>query len=455
MKKSNHAILFFSFMAVLIFCAPIKVYSQSAFGFSEIEYLTRNTGFGARALSMGGAYLTEGNDFSGVYWNPAGLAMIKRQEIFASLNNLNTNVNTNIFSVNSKSSRTTTKLDAFGYTYPVPVYRGSLVLSLGYYRTENYNTSINFQGFNNGPSASSYLFTEPAVGNSVTHQENLAETGHMAVYTVAGAVEATKNMYVGISLNMYKGENDYTLDFIETDTDYLYQVFPDDFESYNQLNEIYADIKGYDLKIGFMYKANKNIRLAAAMTTPRKYKIEEEFRFYDNVTFDNGETDPLSDEGLTSYKVQLPFKFEAGMSFSIPNLLITGGIEYQDWSQLKYRTEPPVEDMTMFEANESIRNNIEASLTKRVGIEYLVAPLNAALRAGFYMVPSPYKNAGPENDKKYVTFGVGALISPQLKVDVSYIHGTWESETPDNFIDEIIYEKRTDKRLFATISTRF
>jgi hypothetical protein len=38
------------------------------------------TGFGARALGMGGAFVSIANDASAVYWNPAGLYMLERRQ---------------------------------------------------------------------------------------------------------------------------------------------------------------------------------------------------------------------------------------------------------------------------------------------------------------------------------------------------------------------------------------
>ena len=38
-------------------------------------------GVGARALAMGGAYAATSNDATALYWNPAGLSSLKKNEI--------------------------------------------------------------------------------------------------------------------------------------------------------------------------------------------------------------------------------------------------------------------------------------------------------------------------------------------------------------------------------------
>ena len=50
----------------------VLINAQSA---SEVIHIIEDeTGFGARSLALGGAYTALGNDPSGMYWNPAGLA---------------------------------------------------------------------------------------------------------------------------------------------------------------------------------------------------------------------------------------------------------------------------------------------------------------------------------------------------------------------------------------------
>jgi len=43
-------------------------------------------GVGTRSMAMGGAYVGVADDFTAVFWNPAGLAQIRQREVYVSLN---------------------------------------------------------------------------------------------------------------------------------------------------------------------------------------------------------------------------------------------------------------------------------------------------------------------------------------------------------------------------------
>ena len=54
-----------------------------------VNLLEDEQGFGLRATAMGNAYTALSDDYSGIYWNPAGLAQIKVGQFSGSLSNIN------------------------------------------------------------------------------------------------------------------------------------------------------------------------------------------------------------------------------------------------------------------------------------------------------------------------------------------------------------------------------
>ena len=76
MKRTMYIILIFLLAAVFFTTVSIAQVEEMAIG---------NTfGVGARTMGMGGASLALADDFTALYWNPAGMAQIQKFEFFSS-----------------------------------------------------------------------------------------------------------------------------------------------------------------------------------------------------------------------------------------------------------------------------------------------------------------------------------------------------------------------------------
>jgi len=67
---------FFYFVLLLTICFNSVAFSQ--FIEDAIRFAQPNSGTGARALGLGNAYIGVADDFTSVWWNPAGLGQIKK-----------------------------------------------------------------------------------------------------------------------------------------------------------------------------------------------------------------------------------------------------------------------------------------------------------------------------------------------------------------------------------------
>ena len=74
----------FIIIFLLLICTTI--YAQDAGEASSL--LDNQYGFGAKSIAMGGAFTAVSDDYSAVFWNPAGLSQIKKMEFFAGLSHL-------------------------------------------------------------------------------------------------------------------------------------------------------------------------------------------------------------------------------------------------------------------------------------------------------------------------------------------------------------------------------
>jgi opacity protein-like surface antigen len=68
------------FLLVAIIWTPLSVQGVTKVGTTAANFL--KIGVGARAIGMGGAYVALASDASGMYWNPAGIALVNGGEAF-------------------------------------------------------------------------------------------------------------------------------------------------------------------------------------------------------------------------------------------------------------------------------------------------------------------------------------------------------------------------------------
>ena len=69
-----------SAIVLLLLFFQVNVYAQSVSRVGTTAAPFLKIGVGARALAMGEAYVTQANDVTGLYWNPAGLGFMPRNQ---------------------------------------------------------------------------------------------------------------------------------------------------------------------------------------------------------------------------------------------------------------------------------------------------------------------------------------------------------------------------------------
>jgi len=399
-------------------------------------------GVGARAMGMGGAFLAVGDDYTASYWNPAALAQIRRFEVLGSLSHLRSQNDAAGAGLLFEDKTSFTRINALGFAYPVPTYRGSLVFSVGYNRLKPYDSNFNFEFFNNTPD------------DSVTQRWTELEEGSLNNWTFAGAVDVAPNFSVGLSLNLWSGKDDYQFSFVEQDNLDLFT-----FRDFRQDDNIVSEFSGFNVKLGGLYRLNSNMRLGATIATPTTLTVTENYTSNDETNFDDGSDDVFSDEGSFEYKIRSPFVFGGGASMNFAGLLVAGSAEYIDWSQIRYTEDPPVDGLSKNEANEQLARDYREVIRLRAGAEYTIPLLGLQVRAGYYLDPSPFAKklgqpAFKDIDREFFTYGVGFLLNKQVKIDVAYMTGDFRAYNPPLSNDVSINEKVSLNKIVATMAFR-
>jgi len=420
-------------------------------------------GVGVRAMGMGGAYVGVADDFTAVYWNPAGLAQIRHREVHvAFLRNSRTNGAT-LAGTRASSELSNTRFGSLGGVFPYPVYRGSLVFAAGFNRVKDFDWSLRMQGIEQELEADHFF-----------HHE-----GELSLAAVAGAMDVSPSISLGLTVGLLSGEDQAVNEFNWTDSLNRFEekrflardTFEDDYES------------AFHATLGAMIRTPREksrFRLGATISTGATHEISYTFRGildesgYSQIEYDDGtvrenvavEADgtlrEVPDEIVKgSYKLSLPLEFGLGASLApIKGLVLAGSVHFAEWSQSEYEGN----DVNQLRTHTVFEPQYEDVVRYHLGMEWQVPTIALDLRAGFFTDPLPF--VGPrdpnrlphpvenppilfEQDRRFFTLGAGLLVDQVVQVDVAWVRGSFEQAEGD------LTEDNTINRLFGGVGYRF
>ena len=470
-----------SITKLLIIFAVLSTATYSQNVSDALRLGTPGLGASARALGMGNSYIGLSDDASAGYFNPAGFGLLKSLEFSGGLDFQRYNNNATLTSNGTPLGGATTdnsnstRLDRLSFAFPFPTVQGSLVFGISYQNTKDFNSVLSFNGFNpnssyigylaaNQPSITTNLHLSSPVYNAngtytnefsllnglVNQSGNILNSGGINNWTLSGAVEIYKNLFVGLNLNIITGSYESNSDYYEDATNQTYKGVTDttdltttNFKTFYLNRLLKWDISGWDAKLGFLYQFNRMSRFGLTVQFPKTFTIKESFTVngysqFANQSFNLNPADYSYDN--VQYDIVTPFEIGAGLSFNIRGLILSGEGTLIDYSQLKFDnySDGSNNDLSQYLAgvNKDIKNNLTAVFNYNLGAEYTFRDLGLRLRAGFFVQPSPYKGDPSSFDKKYFTAGIGFLADETIGLDLAYAHG-WYNTVGDNYSSNV------------------
>ncbi len=452
----------------------------------EFFFMGNELGIGARAIGLGGAYIGVSDDYAAAYWNPSGLAQIRRMEFNLGFSHNSSETDAEYLNSLQSAKTSYTRLNSLGFVFPVPTYRGSLVFGIGYQKVRDYEDNAEIAALYRGqhPAYLDYTFqysiydrfhpNKPDtmfitdISDSLFQTKSFLSEGSRNIFSFSGGIEMQENFFVGASLNFIGGKNERFFEFREEDKyniyDYWYtQTIGDttfynisDLNYWNYTQNLNSDISAVNAKIGFLYRSGKRLRVGATLTTPTTFTVKERWSWaqleqyeYDNLKYDDG------DKGEYEYRYREPYSFGIGASYRMFNLLVSGDVEFKDWSQTKFLDDPPISGMNKLSVNHSIKREMKQVLRYRVGAEYFVPYINTRLRAGFFHDPSPYADTNLRPDRDYYSAGLSFLLDKQMMLDLAYVQTSWQQTMSDNLLSRPVSMDKKFTKIMASLSIRF
>jgi len=348
-------------------------------------------GNGSKAIAMGGAFVGLADDYSAVYWNPAGLTQMKDTTL--------------AFFATNVIPKATYKLAALGIDaeneskmYPSP--------GIGFFKPLSPNVVVGV-----------YAYVPSGIGSEWDGNDLKVLSGGMAykwksqigifAFSPAIAVKFTEQISFGLALNL-----DYGMMKLKRPV---------------PVGQYEEDLKGlsFGATFGLLFKPIDVLSIGLSLKTPMKPSLSGDAKMPGVTAFGL----PAQDDA--ERKVTMPLWFGAGLCFKpLENLTFTLDAQYTNWKKLKNipitYTHPGWK--ANFETGSNMVLNWKDALQWRFGAEFWLSHA-FALRAGFYTDPivSPIDTHNillPEHEYTWVTFGFGFKSpSGNLTLDVAVEYG--------------------------------
>jgi long-subunit fatty acid transport protein len=422
------------------------------------------SGVGVRAMGMGGAFAGVADDFSALYWNPAGLAQLRQFEVYTGFQHHRFDNQSIQAGTRASAELKNTRFGSLGVVLPYPVYRGSLVFAAGFNRVKDFDYALRILG----PSGAEALRTD----NSFRHE------GELAMTSVAAAVEVAPSVALGGALNFTSGEDAALNQFEWVDSEDRFVerrfVARDTFEDRYPA--------AFSATLGALFRSPRDkprVRFGATLGSGATHRVRYLFKglpsatAYNLVEYDDGTArqnverredgtfaQVAQEEVRGSYKISLPLEFGLGVSGQpMPGVLLAAGAHWAGWSQTEYQGE----DENELRADAAFDTQYHDVTRYHLGAEWQVPVVALDLRAGFYTDPLPFVgprdprlSPGPDNPlivakqgRRFYTLGAGLVFEEVVRADLAWVRGSYEQQ------EGPLAEEVSSDKVLVGVSCRF
>ncbi len=475
-------------MCVMLLSAwTSNVFAQATYSYDVLRMTQHVPGQDAHSIGLGSSSAAQLQGFGSFLVNPAVAA--KNSSSFISIGlGIREVTQESVFPLGETADfgqRNTlddhqTGLLNFGFSYEVPTVVGSLVVGGGYAQTADYNSAYSINAFNDLTSRT-FRFTSDYIGRhgvgytafaldslngdllsifefggyaGVDQVADIKYRGQSGEYSLFLATEFQKDLFVGVSVGIPVSRSSFSQTFFEyAPLDFYTGEAGTGTFNIDQIHfeeSVKVDAVGLNARLGFLYSGLPLIDIGASYTTRTRWNIEERLdafvqsRFQGNQVIEDGEViedgNVFSDEfrGEISYKATTPSRIHIGASTKdLPLVNFSVSTERINYSNIRLRGfDVEFRENERFE-NNYINQNFQNVWNFRAGAT--VTMFDAVEpRVGWAWMGNP-RNYIDNNERHFLSAGLGIGMSQRLGLDFAIQYGFWES-TEDLYQSPFYYD---------------
>jgi long-subunit fatty acid transport protein len=403
---------------VLILCLVLSTWiatQTSAFAQAlqriEIPSSLNPVGSGARALGMGGAFISVADDATAASWNPGGLIQLETPEV-SIVGAYFSRAEDNSFGTNpeasGKQSVSEKKINYLSAAYPFALFGHNMIVSVNYQNLYDFNREWNFP-----------LIQE---SDRLKTGQNVAfkQEGSLSALGLAYCMQITPTFSFGFTLNFWE-DGIYENKWEQTTRQTGSGTFVGNPFTFESLSHDQYSFSGFNVNLGALWNVSSRVTLGAVLKTPFKADLRHESAFSYSIDFPEypSANSSASSAYIEDEHLDMPMSYGIGVSYRFSDRFTA--------SADLYRTEWDDFVLTDAEGNETSpitgrpvgESNISPTHQIRIGAEYLFIKPEYVIpiRGGIFYDPAPAEGS-PDN---YFGFSLGGGIAyGRFIFDIAY-----------------------------------
>ncbi|MFW5775380.1 MAG: OmpP1/FadL family transporter, partial [Chitinivibrionales bacterium] len=276
-------------------------------------------GVGARAMAMGNAYVALSNDFSAVYWNPAGLGYTPVREFQIGIEGIKLETGTTFGSVRDDIDKNRMRLSHAGTVQAIPASRGGFSFAIGFSSPVTFDNAYSFHGNDRllGDARIGYYWLYDDDGNQIPdtlrrgeslyyHDVTNTAYGQLRMINLAAGWQVGPGLSFGFSVNPIFGKIHERLrieSFRKPDGDGLFQ---------NSLETYTRSFSGIDMRLGMLFRPDERVSVGARLDLPQYLRMKMDYELVDSTY------DMVLDKSSDEITLSRPFTGAAGIACMLP-----------------------------------------------------------------------------------------------------------------------------------------
>ncbi len=490
------------FLLTILATGAFVLGAQAQYAGDALRFSQTQAGSNARFNAIGNAQTAIGGDLSSVGANPAGLGMFTRSDFGFTLEFNNYSSKADFLNKSTLGSKEALNLNQAAAVIHIPALRAkgadlengwvSFDFGIGYNRHADFGANLIYSGTNPTNSIADY-FAQLATKNygnpstlSSGSLERMAYDDYLIGYDDQGdyyfpatdvnslqtksdsrrggqsqinmtvAANYSNKFYVGLNLGFSSLR--YFSDAVFSETGYNVSESSNYQTSLLQNQETTG--KGFNAKLGFIYKPVSALRIGASLETPTWYEINDSYTELLNTTHvSNGlENTNLPENYSFVYRLRTPLKLSLGTGIFFGNMgFISADLDMLDYSTINFRGITNSDLGIITDNNQDVVNNFKKTYNYRIGAEFIIQQV--MLRGGYGIQGNPYKNLSDSQfNTKIISAGLGYRVK-NYYMDLSYQQISSHSDLKPYVLEdgtEPIAQVKTDRNnIFMTFGLRF